>query len=142
VTRVRLTVLVVALAATLTAACGGDSGGQPSPPVTPETLAQPFSASITVHFVRGGEPATLDVLSYAITADGAFCGSDVMRNPGVTEITFDWPPPGWPTPCLRVGAALEVALRVSEAEGASRDVTRRFVWDGQDMSVDLDLASQ
>ena len=119
------------------AACGGGGGSSG----TPDTFSDPFPSVITVRFLRGGEPVTLDVLSYALTVDGEFCGSDVVGAAGVSEISVEWPPAGFPASCLRVGAEVEFACRISEEGGSSRELSARFLWGGQDITVDLNLDS-
>jgi hypothetical protein len=143
--RVSLAALAVT-AALLLAACGGAGGssGSPSPslPVKPEQLAQPFSAKLTFRFLRGGQPVTLDVLTYAFTVDGEPCGSDASGKSGTAEIIVDWPPAGFNSPCLRIGGRLEGAFRVSEDGGATtKDLFARFAWDGKDAVVDVDVDS-
>ena len=126
---------VAAAAVLAVSACAGGTG----PDVPPGTFAAPVSSSITIRFVRGDQPVTLDVLSYALTVDGKPCGSDSVLSAGVEALTIEWPPAGYPTECARAGVSITFAARVSEQPNAPREVSTQFPFDGQDVTVDLQI---
>lgn len=101
-----------------------------------DSRQSPSQTTITVKFVRDGEPASLTPSDFSVRSEGVGCfGMGPQRL--VVELSFLWPANvvGTTEPCFR-SPPLDLEIIVYSEYGY---ISKLFTWRGEDTNVEIEL---